>query len=208
MERTEVALVLVDFDDTLVATAPRFQNARRSLFALLCSLGADEAVVQRAHHERVEPSMLDRHGLGPARLEHSFRRTYEVIGEELGWTLSVEVGEQCAVLGRAVAGPPPLLEGALDALQRLARTFPAAVYTQAGDRAYQMSCIEASGVHEVLGSDRIVVCERKTTQAFQNTLDYFGVADPASVWMIGNSIRSDINPALEAGARAILIEVS
>ncbi|HEX6557911.1 MAG TPA: hypothetical protein VF021_00570, partial [Longimicrobiales bacterium] len=27
-------------------------------------------------------------------------------------------------------------------------------------------------------------------------------------WMVGNSMRSDINPALEAGANAIFVEVS
>ncbi len=208
MERANVALVLVDFDDTLVATAPRFQNARRSLFALLCSLGADERLVQHTHHERVEPPMLEIHGLGPGRLEHSFPRTYEVVGEQLGWTLSGDIRERCAELGRSVAGPPPLIEGALAALERLARTYPTALYTQSADRAYQMSCVEATGVHELLGPDRVVVCERKTAAALQSTIDAFGVVDPASVWMIGNSMRSDINPALEIGARAILVEVS
>ena len=208
MGRADVALVLVDFDDTLVDTAPRFQNARRSLFALLCSLGAEAAYVQQVHHERVDPDMLERHGLGPGRLEHSFRRTYEVVSAELGWSASVELSEQCAALGKAVAGAPPVISGALPALQKLARKFPTAVYTQAADRAYQMGCIEATGVHEIVGPDRVVVCERKTAAAFQNTLSAFEVGDPAAVWMIGNSIRSDINPALEVGARAILVEVS
>jgi putative hydrolase of the HAD superfamily len=71
-----------------------------------------------------------------------------------------------------------------------------------------MGCIEATGVHEIVGPDRVVVCERKTAVAFQNTLAAFQVSNPAGVWMIGNSIRSDINPALEVGARAILVEVS
>jgi putative hydrolase of the HAD superfamily len=208
MERADVALVLVDFDDTLVDTAPRFQNARRSLFALLCSLGAEEAHVHRVHHERVDPVMLERHGLGPARLEHSFRRTYEVVSEELGWAVSAELAAHCAGLGKAVAGAPPLLNGAMDALHRLARGFPTAVFTAAADRAYQLSCVEAAGVHEVVGPERVVVCERKTAAAFQRALSDFRIENPGSVWMIGNSIRSDINPALEVGARAILVEVS
>jgi putative hydrolase of the HAD superfamily len=33
------------------------------------------------------------------------------------------------------------------------------------------------------------------------------VSDPARAWMVGNSMRSDINPALAAGANAILVEV-
>jgi putative hydrolase of the HAD superfamily len=33
------------------------------------------------------------------------------------------------------------------------------------------------------------------------------VSRPDAAWMIGNSMRADINPALEAGANAILVEV-
>jgi putative hydrolase of the HAD superfamily len=33
------------------------------------------------------------------------------------------------------------------------------------------------------------------------------VTNPEAAWMIGNSMRSDVNPALEAGANAILVDV-
>jgi putative hydrolase of the HAD superfamily len=206
MERSNVALVLVDFDDTLVDTAPRFQKARRSLFGLMLSLGVDEEHVRRVHHEHIDPVMLDRHGLGPGRLPHSFRATYEHLCAELGVAVSAELADRCAELGRSVVGPPPLLEGALEALQRLSARFPTAVFTQASDREYQLSCVAATGVDTVVGQ-RVVVCERKTADAFRLVLDEFQVEDPSTAWMVGNSIRSDVNPALEIGARAILVEV-
>ena len=39
------------------------------------------------------------------------------------------------------------------------------------------------------------------------TLEQLGVSQASHSWMIGNSIRSDVNPALEIGANAILIEI-
>src|SRR5690606_25163692 len=50
----DLRLVLVDLDDTLVDTAPRFQNARRALFDLLTAEGFDAGVVHRVHHDEVD----------------------------------------------------------------------------------------------------------------------------------------------------------
>lgn len=201
-----VQLVLVDFDDTLVDTAPRFRNARRGLFALLKSEGFDEEFVSRLHHEVVDPLMIERHGLGPRRLEHSFRETYAQVCEQFGRGMVADVAHRCAELGRGVAGTPAALDGAFDALRRLAATLPTAIYTQAGDHEYQLGCVRGSMVVEIIPEHRIMIRERKTVDSFRETLTHFGVEEAHAAWMIGNSVRSDINPALEAGARAILIE--
>jgi len=203
-----VELVLVDFDDTLVDTAPRFQNARRGLFALLESEGFDEDTVSRLHHEVVDPLMIERHGLGPRRLEHSFRETYAHVCELFGRGLAADVAERCAELGRGVAGTPAALDGAFDALRRLAAALPTAIYTQAGDREYQLACVRESLALEIVPEHRLMIRERKTVDAFREVLAHFGVNEPQTAWMIGNSMRSDINPALEAGARAILVETA
>ena len=206
MPGTDVRLVLVDFDDTLVDTAPRFSHARRELFQLLRELGFDEADIRRTHHDEIDPLMRERFGLGPQRLEHAFRATYEHLSEGAGQPVAADMAERCAAMGRTVAGVPPLLDGALDALRKLAAHFPTVLYTQSGDSAYQMSCITGCGVLEVVQHERVRICERKTTAQFRAVLEEFGIDDPAQVWMIGNSMRSDINPALECGANAIFVE--
>jgi putative hydrolase of the HAD superfamily len=200
-----IDLVLVDFDDTIVDTAPRFQNARRGLFSFLEAAGVAAADIVRLHHERVDAELVEVYGLGPARLEHSFRATYQAICRELGLAADPRVGESCADFGRTVAGTPPSFEGALPALQRLAARYPTVLYTQAADAAYQLACVRESGVTAVLGEDAIHVCARKTAAALSNVLERCG-ADPQRSWMVGNSVRSDVNPALEIGARAILVE--
>ena len=62
-------LVLVDFDDTLVDTGPRFQGARRSLIALMRDIGFAEDVVRDVHYNQIDPSMRATYGLGPRRME-------------------------------------------------------------------------------------------------------------------------------------------
>lgn len=200
-------LVLVDFDDTLVATAPRFEAARRQLFELLRGCGHDEGLVRTLHHEIIDPPMRARYGFGPRRLAHAFRATYEALCVQQGVAPDAALARQCEELGRSVLGAPPAVDGALAALARLAAQLPTALYTQAGDPEYQLSCVRAAGVLEVLAPERVHICAHKTGAAFAAVLDRFEVRDPGSAWMIGNSIRSDINPALQIGANAILVEI-
>src|SRR5690606_24015508 len=89
---------------------------------------------------------------------------------------------------------------------RLARSVPTVLYTQSGDPEYQRSCVQGAGVFDVLGQERVHVCAHKTADAFREVLARLGIVEPGAAWMIGNSVRSDINPALEVGANAILVE--
>lgn len=206
-QASDIDLVLVDFDDTLVDTAPRFLRARRELFELLVNLGFDEELVRHTHYQEIDPVMRTRFGLGPHRLEHAFRETYVYLATNAAHALDESIAMRCALLGRTVAGTPPLLEGSLDALRRLAHALPTVLYTQAGDAEYQLGCIRDCGVLEVVQHERVRITARKTTEQFAATLREFGIVDPRRVWMIGNSMRSDINPALECGANAIFVDV-
>lgn len=200
-------LILVDFDDTLVDTGPRFHQARARLFQLLIREGFHPDEVHRVHHDEVDAEFLDRMGYGPARLGPSFRETYARLCSLNGRRPGSAMAEGCAELGASVAGPPPLLEGALDALRTLARNLPTALYTQSSDPDYQLHCIRASGVLDILPVHRVHITPRKTPEAFLETLGRFQAPEPDRVCMVGNSIRSDVNPALASGARAIHVEV-
>jgi putative hydrolase of the HAD superfamily len=201
-----IELVLVDFDDTLVNTGPRFQNARRSLLSLMGAAGFDGEAAQDMLYNRVDPELRKKYGLGPRRMEPAFVATYQRLCELYGVHVDDDVVRQAAELGRGCYGPPPAFEGALDALRRLSSVHPTVVYTQSGDMEYQLSCVRGAGIIDIVKEDRVRVCDRKDAAMFVRTLEHYGVGRVEAAWMIGNSIRSDINPALEAGANAILVE--
>lgn len=202
----DLELVLVDFDDTLVATAPRFERARDELFRILAAHGFDESVARALHHDEIDPFMRARYGFGPRRLGHAFRHTYERLCTECGRTAEQETIERLEALGQSVLGTPPLIDGALAALDRLAQHVHTVIYTQSGDVEYQLECVRGAGVAGLVTDERVYVCAHKTADAFREVLNHFGVSEPSKACMIGNSIRSDINPALEVGAYAILVE--
>ena len=199
-------LVLVDFDDTLVETAPAFQGARGALFRYLEEDGFLPEDVHRVHYEEVDPGLLAKFGMGPFRMEPSFRETYLRLCSELGRTPDPEVTETCGSLGRDFLGKPRVMDGSLEALGALASHVPTVIFSQSAQVEYQMGRIRDAGVTRVLDEDRIRITDRKTPETFQEALLHFEVKDPAQATMIGNSLRSDINPALLAGSGAILIE--
>jgi putative hydrolase of the HAD superfamily len=203
-----IDLVLVDFDDSLVDTAPRLQIARRELFRLLLEHGFTVADTHRVHPDDVDPVMRKQFGLGPARMEPAFRATYEALCRLGNQPIDPAIAERAAEIGRAVAGSPPVFDGALVALTRLSSALPTALYTQSGDHDYQFGCVRDAGILEILPLERVRVVARKTTEQFRTILAEFDITDPATVWMVGNSMRSDINPAVEAGANAVYIETA
>jgi putative hydrolase of the HAD superfamily len=72
-----------------------------------------------------------------------------------------------------------------------------------GDPTVQADRIERSGLSSFFACTEIVA--DKTPQTIRGMLKKLGVA-AANAWMIGNSLRSDIIPALEVGVKGIWIE--
>jgi len=199
-------LVLVDFDDTLVETAPAFQNAREALFQHLEDQGFSREDSYRVHHQEVDPELLAKFGMGPFRMEPSFRETYLRLSREKGLAPDQAFADRCSALGRDFLGKPKVMEGSLEALEALTCVVPTVIFSQSAQVEYQMDRVRDAGVTHILQEDRIRITGRKTSETFQEALEHFGIRDPSGATMIGNSLRSDINPALSVGAGAILVE--
>jgi putative hydrolase of the HAD superfamily len=207
-ESSHVRLVLVDFDDTLVDTGPRFSSRRERLFRFLEAEGFERAEAERVHHEVVDSELLSILGYGPFRLGPSFRDTYVRLCVIQGRIPGLSTARAAEALAEGVEAPSPPFPGALDALQRLADRVPTAIYTQSAFPRYQMRCLAHAGVLDIVPAHRIRITPAKTATAFRRTLDSLGAVPPEGAWMVGNSVRSDVNPALETGARAVWINGS
>ena len=71
-----------------------------------------------------------------------------------------------------------------------------------GNEAEQMDKLERSGLRSYFVE--VEVLAEKSQAAYRELVDRHGF-DPAQTWMIGNSPRSDVNPALAAGLHAVFI---
>jgi putative hydrolase of the HAD superfamily len=199
-------LVSVDFDDTLVETAPAFHDAREALFDYLETLGFDRQEAHRVHYEEVDPGLLKEHGMGPFRMAPSFRETYLHLCVAEGQAVDTSAAERCTALGRDFLGRPKVMDGSLEALRALSNAYPTIIFSQAAQKDYQLGRIRDAGVLEIVDPERVRITEEKNPDTYREALLAFGVDDPSDAVMIGNSLRSDINPALTAGSGALLVE--
>jgi putative hydrolase of the HAD superfamily len=88
-----------------------------------------------------------------------------------------------------------------DTLRELAKTFPLMIITK-GDLLDQTTKIERSGLAGFFSTVEIV--HDKTSAAYASLLEKNQI-NPPNFLMVGNSIRSDIEPVLALGGRAVHI---
>jgi putative hydrolase of the HAD superfamily len=101
-----------------------------------------------------------------------------------------------------LAHPVELLDGVAEVVPRLAGDYRLLLITK-GDLFNQEAKVAASGIADHFEAVEIV--SEKEPATYQRILDDHGI-DPATFVMAGNSVRSDILPVLNVGARAVHIE--
>lgn len=97
---------------------------------------------------------------------------------------------------------PSLMPGAREMLESLSadHSYPLVLLTRGVDFE-QRSKLERTGIGEFFSKVRVV--QSKDAAIYRETAALMGDPSGEDLCMVGNSIRSDVNPAIEAGWRAI-----
>ncbi len=99
-------------------------------------------------------------------------------------------------LGKEVLQHPvELLSDVVEAVDRVARDFEVVLITK-GDLFHQEAKVRASGLADRFG--RIEIVSEKDQPTYRRVLDELQV-QPAEFLMVGNSLKSDIEPVLQLG---------
>ena len=98
-----------------------------------------------------------------------------------------------------MAHPVELLDGVADAVAELASRWPLVLVTK-GDLFHQESKLARSGLGEHFS--RIEIVSEKDERTYRRIIQALEI-DAADFVMVGDSLRSDVVPALEIGARAV-----
>jgi putative hydrolase of the HAD superfamily len=190
--------LVIDGDDTLWENNIFFEAAADAFIDFLDHSTLSREQV-RAALDEVERVNLPRHGYGSAAFARNLQETFQKL---TGREAADHELEHLAELGRAVvAQPVQLLPGVEATLAELAGRHDLTLFTK-GEREEQELKVERSGLAGHF--DRVVVTPEKDVEAYRSLIEAHGF-DPESTWMIGNSPRSDINPPLQAGLRAVFI---
>ena len=188
-------LVALDADDTLWHNEPLYRTARDRFCALLGDGFAPDLIDERLYE--TERRNLEHFGYGVKGFVLSLIET----GLDLtGGRLAGDDIRKIIDWGREMlAWPVELLDGVREAVENLARDFPLILVTK-GDLFHQESKLARSGLGHLFRGVEIVT--EKDADVYRRVMARYSVV-PEHFVMVGNSLRSDVLPVLEAGAHAV-----
>jgi putative hydrolase of the HAD superfamily len=192
-----IELICLDADDTLWHNMRHFDATQEALADILSPFA--EAEIARAALEACEIRNLKLYGYGAKAFTLSMIETALELG---GDALPPSAIAGILAAGRALmAHPVELLHGIEETLEALADRGRLVLVTK-GDLFHQEAKLAASGLGERFSGIEIVSDKRPDT--FRAIFARYG-ADPVDALMAGDSMRSDVLPALEAGAWAAFV---
>ncbi len=190
--------LLIDADDTLWENNVYFERAIAAFISFLDHQEYSPAQV-RAALNAVERETIQDHGYGVTSFTRSLVTCFARLSPA---PVSEEKARRILGFARSIAEQEiELLAGVAETLADLA-TRHRLILMSKGDQAEQADKLNRSGLAGHFSAVEIV--REKDPAAYREVLDRHRL-QPRSSWMIGNSPKSDINPALAAGLNAVFL---
>lgn len=190
--------LLIDADDTLWENNIYFERAIADFISFLNHRERTPGEVRQILNE-VERDCIVSHGYGLKSFAHALVKTFERISVE---PITPELHEMIHGFAHTIARQPiQLLAGVEKTLEHLAGRHQLVVVTK-GDRHEQTGKVDRSGLKKFFSS--VEVLPEKDERTYAAVIAKHELARE-STWMVGNSPRSDINPALRAGINAVFV---
>lgn len=192
-------VLLIDADDTLWENNIYFERAIAGFTAHLQRFSGASAEAIRERINAQERRIIVEVGYGLESFQVALGRAYQDVAPQ-AW--DTEARAMVTSLARQIAAEPiELMPGAAETLQYLAGRHRLQLLTK-GDYAEQTRKVHRSGL--AAWFEQVHVVAEKDEAVYRDRLAQLGTA-PDHCWMIGNSPRSDVNPALAAGLNAVFI---
>ncbi len=178
--------LLIDADDTLWENNVFFENLIEDFITLVETCGFTRAYVRHILNE-TERKNIRQYGYGVRSFGRSLEETYMKLAEHMAKReVLAQIHTRVVDLERT---PPKILDGVPETLAYLTERHRLILFTK-GEPAEQAAKVERSGLQGFF--EFIEIVSEKSPETYGG-------------WMIGNSPRSDINPAMQIGLNAVYI---
>lgn len=190
--------LLIDADDTLWENNVYFEQAFAEFVNFLDHSTLSPADV-RAVLDEIESVNNKLHGYGSLNFSRNLRQCYLRLAER---EIRPEDLDKVVSFGECLRDHPlEIIDGVEETLRYLGERHHLTLFTK-GHPEEQKLKIDRSGLGGYFHHTAIV--KEKDAEAYRKLASDLRL-DPARTWMIGNSPRSDVNPALDAGLNAVFI---
>ena len=190
--------LLIDADDTLWENNVYFERAIARFISFLNHHEFSPEQVREVLND-VERECIVKHGYGLHSFAHALVDTFERLSVQ---PVTPELHAQITSFAHTVSDHPiELLLEVPQTLEYLSARHRLILVTK-GALVEQSGKIERSGLKQYFAATEIVA--EKNSAVYHSLVDKYEVARE-STWMVGNSPKSDINPALAAGLHAVFV---
>jgi len=190
--------LLIDADDTLWENNVYFERAIARFISFLNHHEFTPEQVREVLND-VERECIVKHGYGLHSFAHALVDTFERLSPA---PVTPELHEQVLSFTRIIENHDiEFLSEVPQTLEYLSQRHRLILVTK-GAQAEQSGKVERSGVKRYFAATEIVA--EKNADAYGQIAQKYE-CDHNSTWMIGNSPKSDINPALAAGLHVIFV---
>jgi len=194
----ESQTLLIDADDTLWENNIYFERAIANFISFLNHHEYSPEQVREVLND-VERECIVSHGYGLHSFVHALVQTFERLAVE---PLTPALHETIHGFARTIAGHPiEILPGVPETLQYLSARHHVMLMTK-GAVVEQSGKVERSGLKDYFAAVEVVA--EKDAPTYRAVVSKYRLS-PDSTWMVGNSPKSDINPALAAGLNAVFV---
>jgi len=190
--------LIFDADDTLWENNIYFEEAFERFYDYLSHSSMSQVEV-RAVLDEIEMANAKIHGYGSKNYARNLAVCYQHLSERRIAEADLQAVQEFA--HEILEKPIELIDGVEETVARLSERHSLTIFTK-GDQEEQKLKIDRSGIGRYFEHAAIV---KEKNQAAYVDLAEQRQFDHAQTWMIGNSPKSDINPALAAGLNAVFV---
>jgi putative hydrolase of the HAD superfamily len=193
-----MSFLIFDADDTLWENNIYFERAFEDFVDFLDHSTLTAPQVREILNE-IESVNSTIHGYGSKNFGRNLQQAYQHLAERE--IREEDLARVMSLAERILEQPIELIEDVEETLAYLADRHHLTLFTK-GHAEEQRMKVDRSGLGRYFRHTAIV--KEKDAPAYVRLIEERSL-DPARTWMIGNSPKSDINPALEAGLNAVLV---
>jgi putative hydrolase of the HAD superfamily len=197
-EENGAQTLLIDADDTLWENNIYFERAITRFISFLNHRDYSPEQVRLVLND-VERDSILQHGYGLHSFAHSLVETFEKLSAD---PVTPELHDRIRSFAHQIADHPvEVIPGVPDTLAYLGGRHHLILMTK-GNPTEQASKVERSGLKHYFAAVEIVA--EKDEKTYRSAISKYALACDET-WMVGNSPKSDINPALAAGLHAVFV---
>lgn len=190
--------LIFDADDTLWENNIYFEEAFDRFYDYLAHSSMSQTEV-RAVLDEIEMANAKIHGYGSKNYARNLEVCYRHLAERHIAEADLKAVQDFA--HAILEKPIELIDGVAETVAQLSERHSLTIFTK-GDQEEQRLKIDRSGIGRYF--EHAAIVKEKNQAAYVNLAEQRQF-DHTHTWMIGNSPKSDINPALAAGLNAVFV---